>query len=168
MAVPRFAGLRPRSARTSKVARSVQARDSKAEVALREALWAMGLRYRLHWCELVGRPDIAFPGARLVIFVDGDFWHGRNWQARRRKLLHGTNPQYWIAKIESNMRRDRRQTEALEREGWCVMRFWEGEVLRNPLGIARSIGIAVAEQRIVHARRRGSVFSSVVDWSEIA
>jgi DNA mismatch endonuclease (patch repair protein) len=166
MPVPRFTGLQPRSDRTSKIARSVVARDSRAELALREALWSMGLRYRIHWPQLVGRPDIVFTGARLVVFVDGDFWHGRNWQTRRRRLSRGNNADYWTAKIESNTRRDRRQTKALERQGWRVLRFWEGEVLKNALAVARSVAIVVEEQRIGQRRRAALVRAAVLDWSE--
>src|SRR5687767_5949640 len=76
---PSFAGLKPRSTAASRVARSVRKTDSKAEVALRKALWAMGHRYRKNVRSLPGTPDLVFPRARTVVFCDGDFWHGRNW-----------------------------------------------------------------------------------------
>lgn len=167
MVAPRFTGLRARSDLTSRVARSIASRNSRAELALRRELWALGLRYRVHWGLLAGRPDIAFPAARLVVFVDGDFWHGRNWQVRRCRLMRGSNSSYWVAKIESNMRRDRDQTEALARDGWRVLRFWEREVLNSTLGIARMIAVAVCEQGLSsRATRRSVIQASTLDWLE--
>jgi DNA mismatch endonuclease (patch repair protein) len=64
----------------------------------------------------------------MAIFCDGDFWHGRDWPSRRVKLARGANGEYWIAKIESNMRRDRATTAQLEALGWCVVRVWESEI----------------------------------------
>jgi DNA mismatch endonuclease (patch repair protein) len=97
------------------------------------------LRYRLNGKRLAGRPDIVFPSRRVVVFVDGDFWHGRDWRRRRQKLAQGHNAEYWVAKIRGNIERDRRQTRALEREGWTVLRFWESDIQRDTAGIAEQI-----------------------------
>src|SRR5438105_3225796 len=83
---PSFVGLRPSSERASRNARAIKKRDTEAEVALRRALWAVGLRYRKDVGRLPGRPDLVFARWRLAVFVDGDFWHGRDWDLRRRKL----------------------------------------------------------------------------------
>jgi len=83
---------------------------------------------------LPGCPDIVFPGARLAIFCDGDFWHGRDWPIRRIKLKRGHNAAYWIPKIEGNIQRDLRNTALLESEGWCVVRYWESEI-KGDLGL---------------------------------
>jgi DNA mismatch endonuclease (patch repair protein) len=69
-----------------------------------------------------------FTRARLVVFCDGDFWHGKDWEARKAKLEQGTNPRYWVAKIESNIARDLRYTTQLEADGWTVLRVWESDV----------------------------------------
>lgn len=71
------------------------------------------------------------PSQRIVIFCDGDFWHGRNWNKRRRTLASGSNARYWIAKIESNMQRDARLRRRLRREGWSVIRVWESDIHRD-------------------------------------
>jgi DNA mismatch endonuclease, patch repair protein len=105
-------------------------------VALRRAVWRQGVRYRLHRRDLPGKPDLTFAAARVAVFVDGDFWHGRNWATRRVKLASGANSEYWIPKIEANMERDARQQAALQAGGWCVLRFWETDVLRDPDRIA--------------------------------
>lgn len=64
----------------------------------------------------------------MVIFCDGDFWHGRDWKTRKAKLQGGHNPKYWVAKIERNIARDREQEEALDEAGWSVLRFWESDI----------------------------------------
>lgn len=102
--------------------------DTKPEIRLRRALWESGARYRKNVQGLPGKPDIVFISARIVVFCDGDFWHGKDWTARRNKLKKGSNPEYWIAKIEKNIERDLQLTEILKKEGWSVFRFWESEI----------------------------------------
>jgi DNA mismatch endonuclease (patch repair protein) len=136
---PRFDGFTPSSASASATKRAVGRRDTQPEIVLRRLLWALGSRYRVNVATLPGCPDIVFPRARLVVFVDGDFWHGRNWKARKARLSAGSNSAYWIAKIRANMRRDRRQTRDLARSGWTVLRCWESEILTRPLGLAKRI-----------------------------
>ena len=87
---PRYVGLRPASAKASRIASaSSRKRDTECEMALRRALWQRGLRYRLAVRDLPGRPDIVFARERVLVFCDGDFWHGRNLAARVRKLALG-------------------------------------------------------------------------------
>jgi DNA mismatch endonuclease (patch repair protein) len=102
------------------------------------------MRYRKNVRELPGVPDIVLSKAKLVVFVDGDFWHGRNWEAREAKLRRGANAGYWLAKIASNMARDRLRTAELEMAGWTVVRVWETDVLRDAAAIAEGIRMAVA------------------------
>src|SRR5947208_8487763 len=101
---PRYEGLTPRSARASAAARGSSLKaNTKPEVLLRRALWRHGFRYRTNRSDLLGKPDIVFLGPRVVVFVDGDFWHGKNWIARKAKLAQGHNADYWISKIERNV-----------------------------------------------------------------
>ncbi len=113
MNLPRFAGLSPSSQAASEAKRRTRGRDTRPELLLRRELWRRGYRYRIHARDLPGRPDLIFRGARVAVFCDGDFWHGRDWTERREKLQAGANGAYWIAKIESNMRRDLRTNELL-------------------------------------------------------
>lgn len=92
----------------------------------------MGLRYRKNVETLPGKPDIVFVRAKVAVFCDGDFWHGRDWQKQRAKLAKGSNATYWLAKIASNIERDKHNTELLERSGWRVMRLWETDIKRDP------------------------------------
>jgi DNA mismatch endonuclease Vsr len=102
--VPRFEVLRPASARASAAARGAsRKRDTRCEILLRRALWALGLRYRVDVGDLPGRPDIVFRRARVAVFCDGDYWHGRDLEARLKKLARGHNPAYWVAKIRANV-----------------------------------------------------------------
>lgn len=124
-----YKGRRPASPRASAAARgSSKKTDTGCELLLRRAIWALGFRYRKDVQALPGRPDIVFFKARVAVFCDGDFWHGRDWESRRQKLARGTNPDYWIAKIEGNMERDRQNTLKLEEMGWTVLRFWESDI----------------------------------------
>jgi DNA mismatch endonuclease (patch repair protein) len=114
---------------------AVRSKDSKAELALRAALHARDMRYRLHARDVIGRPDLVIRSRRLAVFVDGDMWHGN--EHHRRGLasladLFPTRTEWWVAKIERNMQRDREVNDCLRANGWIVVRLWESEVLRDP------------------------------------
>jgi len=81
------------------------------------------------------------------VFVDGDFWHGRDWESRRAKLAEGANPGYWIPKIESNMARDIANTERLEDSGFMVLRFWETDIRKNVEAVASTIEGHIAARK---------------------
>ena len=122
----------------------VRNKDSRAELALRRALHAAGLRYRLHAPDVLGRPDLVIRSRRLAVFVDGDLWHGNPDEVRRRGRaslaeLFPTRTEWWVAKIERTMQRDREVTAALRDQGWTVLRLWEHDVLRDPQGCARTV-----------------------------
>lgn len=129
--VPRFSAFKPASAAASLTKQRNRSRDTKAEMLLRRELSRRGLRYRLHTSDLAGKPDIVFRRAGVVVFCDGDFWHGRRWRRRRERLARGTNAPYWTAKIAANVARDRRNTKALRADGWIVLRLWETDILRD-------------------------------------
>lgn len=155
-AAPTFRGLMPKSSQTSRVARAASAkRDTKPELLLRKALSAKGLRYRVGVDSLPGKPDVVFHSARVVVFCDGDFWHGRNFKQRETKLAQGHNAGYWMSKIKANMARDRRVSRLLEKRGWKVIRCWEGEVVADPVLVADSVLEAVQRQP-KRTRRRPS------------
>jgi DNA mismatch endonuclease (patch repair protein) len=107
---------------------SVQRRhDTAPELAVRRALHALGLRYRVHvrpLADLRRQADVVFTRARVAVFVDGCFWHGCPDHGRRR---HGVNGWYWPDKIARNQRRDADTDEQLRRAGWTVVRVWEHE-----------------------------------------
>lgn len=87
-----------------------------------------GYRYRKHYKKLLGKPDVVFPKQRIVIFLDGDFWHGRDLKQLKKKTIR----KFWVAKIGANIKRDRRCNQLLKKQGWTVLRFWEKEIKKNP------------------------------------
>lgn len=137
---PSYKGLTAASKTASRIARASSAkRDTQPELLLRRALRGTRLRYRLDVASLPGRPDLVIPTARLAIFCDGDFWHGRGLEQRLRKLATGHNASYWIEKIKGNVRRDRRVRRFLRDLGWKVLRFWESDVRANPERVAKAV-----------------------------
>jgi DNA mismatch endonuclease (patch repair protein) len=135
-----FKDLSAASPAASRAAKGSSTRqDTRCEMKLRRELFRRGCRYRLHYGQLPGRPDIVFPKQRVVIFCDGDFWHGRDLKQRLKRLTHGHNGLYWTAKIKRNSERDLVQTQTLEAQGWTVLRFWETEILGNAGNIADRI-----------------------------
>jgi DNA mismatch endonuclease (patch repair protein) len=148
-----YAGLKPASSRASEAARSASKKaNTKCELLLRKSLWQLGCRFRINVRDLPGRPDIVFARVRVVVFCDGDFWHGRNWTERRRRLRAGHNPDYWTKKIARNIERDRECTSALVAGGWTVLRFWESDIVRRLDAVAASV-VAVLDER-GHRRQR--------------
>lgn len=121
----------------------IRGRNTGPELAVRKTLWGLQLRYRTHYA-IPGRPDIAFPKARVAVFIDGCFWHGC--------ILHGvkpkTNRDFWNEKIRKNKARDRKVTRTLKLDGWRVLRFWEHEVELNALKVTETI------VRVVRSRTR--------------
>lgn len=110
----------------SKRMANVHLKGGKAETALAKALWAEGVRYRRNYRKLPGSPDIAITKYQIAVFVDGEFWHGYDWENRKEKLK--SNREYWIEKIEENIARDKRNDKLLEEMGWKTIHFWEKEV----------------------------------------
>jgi DNA mismatch endonuclease (patch repair protein) len=145
--VPRFDNCAPTSETASRAKRRNKAKNSRAELILRKALWHRGLRYRLHVKGLAGKPDLVFPREKVVVFIDGDFWHGRNWPELKEKLKKGSNPDYWVSKIDYNRQRDRRQAQALEKAGWHVIRVWESDVMRNTEETVQTVAAGVTHRR---------------------
>ncbi len=110
----------------SKIMGKIRGKNTKPELAFRKALYATGYRYRIDYKKLIGRPDIVLKKYKTVIFIDGEYWHGHNWEERKKKIK--TNRKFWIPKLERNMQRDKEVNKELERLGYKVFRFWEKDV----------------------------------------
>jgi DNA mismatch endonuclease (patch repair protein) len=93
-------------------------------------------------------PDIVFDNARLVVFADGDFWHGKNWRERKAKLRRGHNSDYWVSKIERNMARDLDWNRKLRAAGWAVLRLWESDIRNNIDAVVNQVEMGIARRRI--------------------
>lgn len=123
--------------------------DTGPEMLLRKELWAAGLRYRVNYAPLPGvrtRADIAFVGARVLVYVDGCFWHG----CPEHLVWPKSNATFWRGKIERNQERDAAVTTALTAVGWTVVRVWQHEV---PAEAALRVSAAVRQSLLPHDRR---------------
>jgi len=110
----------------------IKGNNTKPEILFKKAIWNAGLRYRSNQRKLPGKPDITFIKYKLLIFIDGSFWHGHDWGSRRKEIK--SNRAFWIPKIERNMQRDREINRHYLSRGWRVLRFWDFEV-KNELGV---------------------------------
>ena len=104
----------------------IKGKDTGLEVRLRSELHKRGLRFRKHVKELPGKPDIVFSRARVVVFVDGDFWHGYRFPSWEHKVSD-----FWKNKISKNRERDRKNHNRIRSMGWKVIRLWQHEIKRN-------------------------------------
>lgn len=108
---------------------AIKSSDTTIELLLRKALWAKGIRYRKNYKGLIGKPDIAITKYKIAVFCDSDYWHGYDWENRNKRIK--SNRDYWIPKIERNMKHDKEVSAALEEQGWTVLRFWEWQIRRE-------------------------------------
>lgn len=107
-----------------------KSKGTKLELLFGKLLWNAGIRYRRNDKSVIGKPDFVIKSAKIAIFCDGEFWHGRNWDIR--KYDHKSNRDFWYSKIERNIERDKEVNEELHKQGWKVFRFWETEITKEP------------------------------------
>ena len=119
----------------------IKGKDTRVEVLLRKELWHRGLRYRKNCPAVYGKPDIVFLRKMIAVFVDGDFWHGYEFEKIKERVK--SNNHYWIEKIEHNRERDMDVTLLLIEQGWTVLRFWDFEIKNNLAECADKIENAV-------------------------
>jgi DNA mismatch endonuclease vsr len=105
---------------------AIRSSNTKAEILLAKALFSKGYRYRKNNKNVFGTPDLTFKKIKLAIFVDGEFWHGKDWENRKNNIE--TNKEYWIKKIESNIKRDIKVNDILLSQNWTVLRFWAKDI----------------------------------------
>lgn len=109
--------------------RAIKSSGTKIEKILEKELWARGLRYRKNVKSVIGKPDIVFLRDKIAVFCDSEFWHGFNWEERKKDFK--SHQEFWIPKIERNMERDKEVTKELKEQGWIVLRFWGKDILKN-------------------------------------
>ena len=107
----------------------IRSQNTKIEVILRKALWKKGYRYRKNYNKLIGKPDIVLPKYKIVIFCDSEFWHGKDWETKKHNIK--SNSEFWINKIEGNIKRDKIVNQKLQDDGWIVLRFWGKEIIKD-------------------------------------
>lgn len=136
----------PASARVSEWMSRIRSKDTRPEQALRALLSGAGIRgYRLHWAKAPGRPDVAFVGRKVAVFVHGCFWHGcPHCSPPRPKHNRG----FWKDKLDRNAARDRRNTHQLRQAGWRVITVWDCRLRKFPQSALHRV------QRALHAGQR--------------
>jgi len=112
----------------------IRSKNTKVELLLRKALWKKMIRYRLHG-KLPGKPDLVFKSRKLVVFIDGDFWHGYDFKNLKNKLKND----FWINKIVRNINRDKEVNSKLQEKGWKVIRIWEHKIREDLNKVANKI-----------------------------
>ena len=110
----------------SEVMSKIRSKNTTVERVVFSFLRKEKIYFQRHYDRVVGCPDVALPSKKVAIFLDGDFWHGRNAATRLPKLN-----EWWRAKIERNMKRDKASRAALRKAGWSVLKVWEGELMRK-------------------------------------
>lgn len=120
----------------------VRGKDTGIEVRVRSELHKRGLRFRKHVKDLPGRPDIVFSRAQVVVFVDGDFWHGYRLSSWEHKVAD-----FWKEKIKKNRERDAKNRRRLRVMGWTVVRLWQHQVEKDFDGCIDRILLAVSSAR---------------------
>lgn len=132
----------PTSSKVSEQMRRIRSKNTKPEQQLRAALSEAGIRgYRLHYREAPGRPDIAFVGKKVAVFVHGCFWHSCPHCQPPRPKAHAD---FWNRKLNRNVQRDRRKERELRKAGWRVVTAWECRLNQDPAPIVRRVQRALA------------------------
>lgn len=127
---------------------AVKNSGSQIERKLQLELWHRGIRYRKNVKTIYGKPDIVFLRDKIAVFCDSEFWHGYDWENRKKDFK--SNEEFWIPKIERNMQRDSEVTEKLKDEGWIVLRFWGKDIIKNTLNCADIIERTIKIRREYH------------------
>jgi len=109
----------------------IKSKDTKPEMLVRKFLHKNGFRYRLHVKNMPGKPDIVLPKYKTVIFIHGCFWHGH--EGCKYYVVPKTRTEWWLSKIETNIRHDENATTLLKQNGWKVLAVWECEVKKNAI-----------------------------------
>jgi|SRR5690606_3392187 len=113
----------------SKNMRAIKATGTKDEIRLAKALWHSGYRYRKNDKTVFGKPDLVFKKHKIAVFVDSEFFHGKDWETEKFRIK--SNQEFWHKKIGRNIERDKEVNEFLTYNGWKVLRFWSKEVKNN-------------------------------------
>lgn len=126
-------------AQRKKNMQNIKSKDTSIEILLRKELWSRGYRYRKNNKLLPGTPDITLNKYKIAIFCDGEFFHGKDWEVLRPKLMKSNNSEYWISKISHNIERDDQVNKELLSKGWTVIRFWGNDIKKDINGCLKVI-----------------------------
>lgn len=144
--------------------RAVKGAGTSSERQLQQMILELGHSAREQATDLPGRPDFAIDELRLAIFLDGDFWHGRDWL--ERGAAPERNRAYWITKFERNHARDRTSDAHLRSSGWSVLRIWESDLLADRAGVAGLLRARLVRRRQNQARRETDLAKRHIGFDE--
>ena len=111
----------------SEIMSKIRSKNTKAELLVFRELRKRKINFQKHYKKISGSPDVALPRKKIAIFIDGDFWHGRNFKRNKNRLPK----KYWRKKIETNVARDRKNKAKLKKQGWKVLRVWEKQIIKS-------------------------------------
>ena len=123
---------------------AIKSKETKDEILLAKTLWQRGHRYRKNDKTVFGKPDLTFKRRMLAIFVDSEYFHGKDWEKEKHRIQ--TNRAFWWSKIENNIERDRLVNERLVSTGWKVLRFWSKEIRKNLANCVYTIELTLISQ----------------------
>ncbi len=136
--------------------KAIKSQGTKDEVLLAKVLWKKGYRYRKNDKTVFGKPDLTFKKYKIAIFVDSEYFHGKDWEVEKFRIK--SNRDFWWNKIEGNIRRDIIVNETLINAGWTVLRFWSKDLrkdmttrlktIENEIGIKKDAYLQREEKRI--------------------
>lgn len=107
---------------------AIKSTATKEEVRLGKALWQAGFRYRKNNKTVFGKPDFTFKKYKVAVFVDSEFFHGKDFDTKKKPV---NNADFWLKKISRNIERDKEVNAFLQSQGWMVIRFWSRDVKKN-------------------------------------
>jgi DNA mismatch endonuclease (patch repair protein) len=117
------------SSQRSKNMRAIKSTGTKNEVRLAKTLWHLGYRYRKNNKTVFGKPDLTFKKYKIAIFIDSEFFHGKDWEIQKHRIK--SNQEFWHKKIERNRDRDNKVNQFLQQNDWVVIRFWIKDIKNN-------------------------------------
>lgn len=132
----------------SKLMSKIRGKNTKPEIRLSKALWHRGHRYRKHQKSIFGTPDLTFKKLKIAIFVDSEFFHGKDFETKKKPV---NNAEFWEKKIKRNIERDQEVNEYLTTHGWTVLRFWSNDIKKHLHQVTRSIENSIQEKKnLIH------------------
>lgn len=127
---------------------SIRSKDTRIEIILRKALWHKGIRYRKNYSKIPGKPDIAITKYRIAVFCDSEFFHGKDWEELKPRLLKGDNGEFWVKKIGRNREHDEEINRELSFLGWTVIRFWGTDIKKHLDDCVKVVEEAIFDNKI--------------------
>lgn len=131
--------------------KAIRSQGTKDEVLLAKALWQKGYRYRKNDKTVFGKPDLTFKKYKIAIFVDSEYFHGKDWETEKLRIK--SNRDFWWPKIEGNIKRDILVNETLISTGWTVLRFWSKELRKNKEDCLQVIVNGIEEKKNAYLQR---------------